>query len=148
MQWKQRLIKEIELKIEFHHVNLCTSDVPGMDTFYRDVLDMQPESSMEQFRVRSDDGYDGNVAFHTDGNIQFHHSQTDMELGFRTGQQINPLERGHLAFRTDDIAAFKQRLTEKGIPFCDFGDRFMSKWQQVFFYDPAGNIIEVHQVHE
>ena len=136
------------MKLEFHHVNLCTSDVPGMDKFYQDVLDMKPEPSMEAYRVRSDDGYDGGVAFHTDGNIQFHHAQADYGVNFRTGHKINPLERGHLAFRTDDIEAFKKRLTEQGIPFSDFGSTFMDKWHQVFFYDPAGNIIEVHQVNE
>ena len=136
------------LKIEFHHINLCTSDVPEMDQFYQDVLDLKPEPSMEAYRVRNSDGYEGGVAFQTDGHIQFHHSERDLEVGFRTGQQINPLERGHLAFRTDDIEAFKQRLKEKGIPFSDFGSSFMDKWQQVFFYDPAGNIVEVHQVNE
>lgn len=136
------------MKIEFHHVNICTSDVPELDQFYREVLDMKPEPSMEKYRVLDTDGYEGGVAFHTDGNIQFHHSQKDLGVAFRTGQKINPLERGHLAFRTDDIETFKARLTEKGIPFADFGNTFMNTWQQVFFYDPAGNIIEVHQAEE
>ncbi len=133
------------MKIEFHHINLCTSDVPGMDKFYREVLDMQAEPTMEALRVKTADGYDGGVSFQTDGNIQFHHSQADLGVAYRHGKHINPLERGHIAFRTDDIEAFKQRLTEKGIPFADFGNSFMKSWQQVFFYDPAGNIIEVHQ---
>jgi hypothetical protein len=32
-------------------------------------------------------------------------------------QPINPLERGHIAFRTDDIDGIKQRLTERGVPY-------------------------------
>ena len=43
---------------------------------------------------------------------------------------------------------FKKRLDDKGIPYSDFGAWAMKGWEQVFFYDPAGNIIEVHQVHE
>ena len=31
------------MQIKFHHVNLCTRDVPGLDAFYRDVLDMKTE---------------------------------------------------------------------------------------------------------
>ena len=58
---------------------------------------------------------------------------------------VNPVERGHIAFRTDDIAAFKQRLDEKGIRYSDYGGWAMTGWQQIFFYDPDGNVIEVHQ---
>jgi glyoxylase I family protein len=56
------------------------------------------------------------------------------------------VERGHIAFRTDDIAAFKRRLEERKIPYSDYGAWAMSGWEQIFFYDPDGNIIEVHQV--
>ncbi len=137
------------MKLEFHHINLCTSDVPGLADFYSEVLDLKPEPSMEALRVLDDQkGYDGGVAFQTDGNIQFHHSQADLGVAFRTGKAINPLERGHLAFRTDDIEAFKKRLDDKGIPYADFGNSFMASWQQVFFYDPAGNVVEVHQANE
>ena len=137
------------MKLEFHHINLCTSDVPGLADFYSEVLDLKPEPSMEALRVLDDkDGYDGGVAFQTDGTVQFHHSQADLGVAFRTGKAINPLERGHLAFRTDDIETFKKRLDEKGVPYADFGNSFMASWQQVFFYDPAGNIIEVHQANE
>jgi glyoxylase I family protein len=34
---------------------------------------------------------------------------------------VNPVERGHIAFRTDDIEAFKKRLEDKGIPYSDYG---------------------------
>lgn len=61
------------------------------------------------------------------------------------GQPVNPLERGHIAFRTDDIEAFKRRLDEKGVPYADYGGFAMNGWQQIFFYDPEGNVIEVHQ---
>jgi glyoxylase I family protein len=46
------------------------------------------------------------------------------------------------------MAAFKQRLQDKGIPYADYGAWAMQGWEQIFFYDPAGNIIEVHQVNE
>ena len=31
--------------------------------------------------------------------------------------------------------------------YADYGAWAMKGWSQIFFYDPAGNIIEVHQVH-
>ena len=74
-----------------------------------------------------------------------HIAEKDMGTGFRTGHVVNPVDRGHIAFRTDDIAAFKKRLDEKGIRYSDYGGWAMSGWHQIFFYDPDGNVIEVHQ---
>ena len=55
------------------------------------------------------------------------------------------MQQGHIAFRTDDLDAFKTRLKEKGINYSDYGDWAMTGWKQVFFYDPDGNVVEVHQ---
>jgi glyoxylase I family protein len=133
------------MKLMLHHINLCTTNVPAMDEFYRTVLDMEPEPSLKAARV-VEQGYAGNVAFVTDGTTQVHLAEKDLNVGFRTGQAINPLERGHIAFRTDDLDAFKKRLERKGIPYSNYGAWAMSGWEQIFFYDPDGNIIEVHQV--
>ncbi|MEQ9126190.1 MAG: VOC family protein, partial [Alphaproteobacteria bacterium] len=95
---------------------------------------------------RLDQGYPGKVAFMTDGAIQMHLAEKDLEIGFRTGQAVNPVEKGHIAFRTDDMDGFIARLKANGVPFSDFGDWAMAGWRQIFFYDPAGNVIEVHQV--
>jgi catechol 2,3-dioxygenase-like lactoylglutathione lyase family enzyme len=135
------------MKIKLHHVNLCTANVAAMNEFYRGVLDLKPEPSLEASRDLSG-GYAGKVAFVTDGVTQFHLAEKDLGAGFRTGQAVNPVERGHIAFRTDDIAAFKKRLKDKGIPFADYGAWAMKGWEQIFFYDPDGNIIEVHQARE
>jgi catechol 2,3-dioxygenase-like lactoylglutathione lyase family enzyme len=133
------------MKITLHHLNLCTSNVPALEEFYRDVLDLVPEPGLHDQR-RPAGGYPGKVAFITDGTTQVHLAERDLLVGFRTGQAINPVERGHIAFRTDDIEAFKARLRAKGIAFSDYGAWAMKGWEQIFFYDPDGNIIEVHQV--
>jgi glyoxylase I family protein len=135
------------MKIKLHHVNLCSTDVPAMDEFYRTVLDLKTEPGLNESRTPSG-GYPGKVSFVTDGTTQLHLAEKDLGVSFRTGQAINPVERGHIAFRTDDIAAFKRRLKEKGIPYSDFGAWAMKGWEQIFFYDPDGNIVEVHQVRE
>jgi len=134
------------MKIKLHHVNFCSTDVPALEAFYRSVLDLEPEPSLEKGRILEKDGYPGKVAFLSDGVTQFHLAEKDLGVTFRTGQAINPVERGHIAFRTDDIAAFKRRLEERGIPYCDYGAWAMRGWEQIFFYDPDGNIVEVHQV--
>ena len=81
----------------------------------------------------------------TDGEVEFHLARRDVDLGFRMKHVINPLDRGHFCFRTDDIEAFKRRLEQKKIPYSDYGTWAMAGWYQIFFHDPDGNIIEVHQ---
>ncbi len=135
------------MKLKLHHINFCTTNVEAMDDFYRSVMDLDREATVGQGRVTGQ-GYPGKVAFVTDGTTQVHIAEKDLGVAFRTGQAINPVERGHVAFRTDDIEGFKKRLKEKGIPFSDFGTWAMNGWHQIFFHDPDGNIIEVHQVQK
>lgn len=132
------------MKLKFHHLNLCTSNVATLDEFYRGVLGLDAEPTLGASRIASQ-GYAGRVSFVTDGAAQFHLSQRDLDVGFRTKQAINPLERGHIAFRTNDIEAVKRRLAEKGVLVSDYGTWAMSGWHQIFFHDPDGNVIEVHQ---
>ncbi|MBX9702117.1 MAG: VOC family protein [Acetobacteraceae bacterium] len=133
------------MKLKLHHVNLCSNNLPALADFYREVMDMAPEPSLGAGRITGTGGYDGKVAFLTDGTTQMHLAERDLGVGFRTGQVINPVERGHIAFRTDDIEAFKARLRERGIPFADYGAWAMNGWDQIFFHDPEGNVVEVHQ---
>ena len=132
------------MKLKLHHVNFATTDVAAMDKFYRDVLEMQTIPDMGRNR-KKDEGYPGDVAFVTDGTMQMHIAEKDMQIGFRTGKVVNPVQRGHIAFRTDDLDAFKKWLNAKGIHYSDFGDWAMTGWKQIFFYDPDGNVVEVHQ---
>ena len=132
------------MRIKLHHVNLCSKDVPAMDEFYRSILDLEPEPSLSSNRV-TEQGYAGDVAFVTDGQTQFHLAAKDLGVAFRMGKAVNPVERGHIAFRTDDIEGFKRRLEEKGVPYADYGKWAMNGWHQIFFYDPEGNVIEAHQ---
>lgn len=134
------------MKIQLHHLNLCTTNVGAMDKFYREVLDLKPEPGRNANRITGQGGYDGKVAFVTDGQTEMHLAERDLAISFKTGQAINPLEKGHIAFRTDDIEAFKKRLKEMGVPFSDYGAWAMGGWAQIFFHDPDGNVIEVHEV--
>ena len=135
------------MKLKLHHINFCSTNVAALDEFYRDVLDLEPEPGMANGRVMTQ-GYSGDVAFVTDGTTQLHLAEKDLGVTFRTGQAINPVERGHIAFRTDDIEAVKKRLKDKGVPFSDYGSWAMNGWHQIFFHDPDGNVIEVHQASE
>ena len=133
------------MKLKLHRINLCTANVERMDDFYRGILGLEEEKDGLPV-LEKKKGYAGDVAFVSDGAIQMHLAQKDVGAGFRTGQIVNPVERGHIAYRTDDLAAFKAHLETQGIPYSDWGEKAVAGWHQIFFYDPDGNIIEVHQV--
>lgn len=132
------------MKLNYHHMNLCTDNVQRLSEFYRSVFELK-SANHQRINVSDDGGYGGNVDLITDGTVEFHIARKDVDLGFRMNHAINPLERGHFCFRTDDIDAFRQRLKDKNIPFSDYGTWAMAGWHQIFFHDPDGNIIEVHQ---
>ena len=135
------------MKLTLHHINLSTSNVEQMDNFYQHILGL--DDKVEGLpTLEKNKGYAGDVAFVSDGAIQMHLAQKDIHAGFNAQQFVNPVSRGHIAFRTDDIASFKQHLTYNNIPFADWGNQAVAGWQQIFFYDPDGNVIEVHQVDE
>jgi glyoxylase I family protein len=135
------------MKLKLHHINLSTDKVGEMDAFYRDILGLETETQGLPV-LEKNKGYSGDVAFVTDGAIQTHLARRDFQAGFKTGNIVNPLERGHIAYRTDDLATFKAHLEEKGVPYSDWGNAAVAGWHQIFFYDPDGNVIEVHEVEE
>ena len=118
-----------------------------MHEFYTDVLGLDdiPIENFPRTETEGGKGFDGKIKFATEGSMQMHLAARDFTVAFRNGQVINPVERGHIAFRTDDLAAFLAVLDQKGIPYSDYGNTFSKEWHQVFFQDPEGNIIEVHQ---
>ena len=132
------------MKLELHHINLSTQDVKKLETFYKDILFLDTQSD-DLPTLEKKKGYSGDVSFVGDGKVQMHLAQKDLSVNFNTGHFINPVEKGHIAYRTDDIEAFKKHLKENNIEFTDWGDIGVSGWHQIFFYDPDGNIIEVHQ---
>ena len=132
------------MKLELHHINLSTQDVKKLQTFYKDILFLDTQSD-DLPTLEKKKGYSGDVSFVGDGKVQMHLAQKDLSVNFKTGHFINPVEKGHIAYRTDDIDAFKNHLKENNIEFTDWGDIGVSGWHQIFFYDPDGNIIEVHQ---
>ena len=139
-------LRELDMKLKLHHINLCTSNVKDMDKFYREVLCLGDDEANKLPPINQNLGLVGDVSFVTDGDVQMHLTKKDILNSFRSGQTVNPLERGHIAYRTDDIEAFKLHLDDLDVPYSDWGSDAVKGWHQVFFYDPEGNVIEVHQI--
>ena len=133
------------MSMVLHHINYVSEDVKRLTNFYTEVLQLRATPNGSHTRVRGG-GYDGIVTFLSDGGTEFHLAEKDFGVAFRTRNAINPLERGHIAFRTDDMKQLKERLAERNVLFSDYGAWAVEGWEQIFFHDPEGNIIEVHQV--
>ena len=136
---------------KLHHINIVSREVEGLLEFYRDVMRMD-EMPIELFpRNAATDGggSDVPIRFTTDGSMQMHLATQDLTVPFRSGEAINPIgvgPVGHIAYRTDDIDAFKAHLEAHNVAYSDYGTRFAKEWHQVFFLDPVGTIVEVHAV--
>ena len=135
------------MKLEFHHINFVSRDVDRMHNFYTGLLGLDdiPQDNFPRTDETEEAGYSGSIRFATDGAMQMHLAERSLDVAFKNGQTINPVDRGHIAFRTDDIATFLKLLDENDVPYSDYGTAFAKEWHQVFFHDPEGNVIEVHQ---
>ena len=135
------------MKLELHHINLSSHKVDEMNEFYLKVMQLKTETEGLP-TLEKKKGYSGDVAFVSDGTIQTHLAEKDLDVCFNTGHSINPLEKGHIAYRTDDLDGFKKHLEKLGINYSDWGETAVAGWKQIFFYDPDGNVIEVHEVKD
>lgn len=150
------------MKLRLHHVNVVSDNMEELHQFYSEVLGLKrlPMYPMvdhighERDESEADDdeaGWGENVGFFDasgEDELQIHAGIRQAYLGPRMGQTINPLLNGHYCFRTDDLEEVRQQLTKAGIPFADYGEWAIQKWDQIFLTDPAGNVIEIHQVME
>ena len=135
------------MKLEFHHINIVTKNVENLNNFYNKILQMEviPQENFPRSEETKDSGYSGKINFLNKNNIQFHIAEKDLNVSFKNKQVLNPVKNGHIAFRTDNIEEFIKILEKEKIPFSDYGTAFAKEWHQIFFQDPEGNIIEVHQ---
>ena len=141
------MIWRLQMKLEFHHINFVSKNIDEMNNFYKKILSMDsiPIENFPRTEETADSGYSGKINFVTEGKIEMHLAERDLNVAFKNNQSINPVDNGHIAFRTDDIKTFIERLKKEKIPYSDYGTTFAKEWHQVFFQDPEGNIVEVHQ---
>ena len=52
------------------------------------------------------------------------------------------------ARKSEELEKAQAHLQARGIPYAHWGNAAVKGWDQIFFYDPDGNIIEVHQVQD
>jgi catechol 2,3-dioxygenase-like lactoylglutathione lyase family enzyme len=148
--------------MRLHHVALVSENLPALTQFYLDVLGLDqmtgPRDRSGVSVFKPIEGYSRPTAQGAAGvpadflsagsgdDLQLHLCLRNPYMGGESGMVANPVGNGHVAFRCDDIEAFKARLKRLHIPFADCGEWAVKGWYQIFFYDPAGTVVEVHQV--
>lgn len=141
--------------LRLHHVNVTSDHMKSLSDFYQNALGLGMIASPEMIANPSsgaesgEEAWDDAAKFFEAGDpaeLQIHVTQRQPYLALREGHTVNPLIGGHFAFRTDDIEAIKASLTANNIPFDDWGVWSVKGWYQIFLTDPAGNMIEIHQV--
>ena len=135
------------MKLEFHHINIVSKNVDELNNFYKNILQMDSisETDFPRTKATKSSGYNGKIKFVTEGKVQMHLAERDFDVAKQNNRHINPVERGHIAFRTDNLEEFIKILEKNKINYADYGTTFSAEWHQIFFYDPEGNIVEVHQ---
>jgi catechol 2,3-dioxygenase-like lactoylglutathione lyase family enzyme len=141
--------------LRLHHVNVTSDNMSSLTEFYRNALGLNLLPSPPMIATSTADGQDGDsqwdegAKFFDAGDpaeLQIHATQRQPYLALQEGHSVNPLIGGHFAFRTDNIEEIKAQLTANGIPFDDWGIWSVKGWYQIFLTDPAGNMIEIHEV--
>ena len=69
------------MKIELHHINLSSDKVDEMNDFYLNVMKLKTETQGLPI-LEKKKGYSGDVAFVSDGKIQTHLAEKDLNVSF------------------------------------------------------------------
>ena len=96
------------MKLEFHHINIVSKNVDELNNFYKNILQMDSisETDFPRTKATESSGYNGKIKFVTEGKVQMHLAERDFDVAKQNNRHINPVERGHIAFRTDDLKQF------------------------------------------
>ena len=123
------------MKLEFHHINYVTRNVDKLNNFYKNILQMDSisEENFKRTKATESTGYNGKIKFVTEGKIQMHLAEKNLDIASLNKKHINPVERGHIAFRTDNLEEFISILKKNKINYADYGTTFSAEWHQIFF---------------
>jgi catechol 2,3-dioxygenase-like lactoylglutathione lyase family enzyme len=130
--------------LELHHhgirVGPSKDDVAKARKFYGDVLGLSHDPGRPE--IPTIDGYWMDVG----GTAQIHlmgvHGMSQFAQGSPDKDPSNP----HVALAVPDIQAAKKELDALGVAYWVSRGVVGPESQQIFLRDPAGNMIELHQI--
>jgi len=129
--------------IELHHHGIRIGPDAGAVKkaydFYHEVLGLDADGGRPV--IPTIDGYWMDVG----GTAQIHLMGVDGQSKFADGPGRDP-SHPHVALAVPDIQAAKTELERLGVDFWVTRGVVGPESQQIFMHDPAGNMIELHQV--
>jgi len=128
--------------LELHHhgirVGPSPAEVKKAYGFYHDVLGLAADQGRPV--IPTIDGYWMDVG----GTAQIHLMGVEGASKFAQGPDKDP-SRPHVALAVPDIQEAKTELERMGVDFWVTTGVVGPQSQQIFMYDPFGNMIELHQ---
>ena len=135
------------MKWHLHHVNIPVFNIRETAKFYEDTFGMEEYDFpfVREGGGKLQKGGDYVAFFQDEQDRQIHMCRPTRELSYENGMCLHPVLNGHLALQVDDIEEVKERLRRQRVPFDDAGQWAFAGHYQIYFYDPAMNVVEVNQ---
>lgn len=114
-----------------HHISLATIDAEATARFYETVVGMKRIS-------RPEFSFGGAWLYHPQGDWQIHLIEREDVNGL---PEIIDTLAPHFALEVEDLDLVEARLKEHGIAYKR--KRNAAGFEQIFFHDPDGNMIEI-----
>ena len=132
-----------------HHVNVPAPDLQASIKFYEQILGMNaksfPSSDPSDRGIYKEEDVVITVEDEDQGWPQVHLQVPNPNAARDNNWHINPIAAPHVAYRVNDIEAVKRELDRKGVYYADAASWALRGAYQIYFYDPALNIVEVNQ---
>jgi catechol 2,3-dioxygenase-like lactoylglutathione lyase family enzyme len=129
--------------VELHHHGIRVGPTPEAvkkaHDFYHTVLGLDPDPGRPT--IPSIDGYWMDVG----GTAQIHLMGVDGQSKFAKGPGRDP-SSPHVALAVADVQAARRELDRLGVDYWVTEGVVGPQSLQIFMHDPAGNMIELHQV--
>lgn len=129
--------------LELHHhgirVGPSPAEVEEARTFYSEVLGLSPDPGRPH--IPTIDGYWMDVG----GKAQIHLMGVSGMSKFAEGPGKDPAST-HVALAVPDIQEARKELDRLGVSYWVSRGVVGPESQQIFMHDPAGNMIELHQI--
>lgn len=131
------------LELHHHAVRVPPDRAAEITRFYQDVLGLQPDAKRPD--IPSVPGAWMYVGAADGPTTQIHIMGSEGMPPFAKSAQQDPT-RFHVALAVDDIQAAQAELDRLGTAYWVIGGVVGPNAVQVFLEDPAGNMIELHQI--
>jgi catechol 2,3-dioxygenase-like lactoylglutathione lyase family enzyme len=127
--------------LELHHCGVCMAPdlAERMRSFYEHVLGLRADPGRPN--IPGIPGYWMDLP----GDTQIHLMGKDGPSPYAQSPDRDPVFT-HVALGVADVAAAEEELRRLGTDYWRLDSVVGPQQSQLFFYDPAGNMIELHQV--